>query len=210
MGRLQIPVILVPGFLDSKGRMHNFARHLQKAGLQALEASPQPSDGTIGIEVMAWQLAKFIETEFPCSQPLALVGFSMGGLICRSYVQQLGGHLRTQQLITLSTPHYGTYSSYLFNRPANQQMRPGSLFLHELNNNLQILQQIAFTSIWTPFDLTILPAESSRLPVGEMLQIPTLIHRYVVNDRRVWQAVQQRLTTQQTLKKGRQSLACPH
>ena len=30
-------------------------------------------------------------------------------------------------------------------------------------------------------------------PVGEMMQIPTLIHRFVVDDRRVWQAVEKTL-----------------
>lgn len=107
------------------------------------------------------------------------LSFSMGGLICRCDPQQLGGNLR-QEPITLSTPHNGTYSSYLFNRPATIQMRPGSQFLSELNRYFDLLDNISFTSIWTPHYITIMPSESSRLPVGRMLQIPTLIHHFVV------------------------------
>ena len=188
-----LAVILVPGIFDNEQRMRGLAGFLQKAGWQTRVIAPQPSDGSRGLEVMAWELARRIAAEFPASQPLALVGFSLGGLICRCYLQQLGGNLRTRQLITLSTPHNGTYSSYLFNRPATIQMRPGSQFLRELNRDLSMLESISFTSIWTPHDITIMPSESSRLPVGRMLQIPTLIHHFVVEDRRVWSAVRDEL-----------------
>lgn len=188
-----VPVLLVPGIFDTAARMKKMERYLRRAGINAQVVSPQPSDGTIGLDVMAWKLAGYIESAFPADQPLALVGFSMGGLICRSYIQQMGGRLRTRQLITLSTPHHGTYTGYFFDRPAPIQMRPGSYFLRELNRDLAPLAEVDFTSIWTPCDLTILPAESSRMPVGRMVQIPTLIHHFVVEDRRVWCAVEQAL-----------------
>lgn len=187
-------VLLVPGIFDQMERMKDMAHYLQRRGFQASVVSPQPSDGTVGLDELAEVLADHVEREIPAAQPLSLVGFSMGGLICRYYVQQLDTSQRTQQLITLSTPHRGTYSGYLFDRPAPVQMRPGSQFLKQLNQDLSALQRLDFTSIWTPFDLTILPSSSSRLPVGTMLQIPTLIHHYVVNDRRVWKAVAERLS----------------
>lgn len=192
-------VLLVPGFLDKKGRMDGMARHLQMNGWQASVVSPQPSDGSVGIETLAHSLAETIDTELPGEQPLALVGFSMGGLICRYYVQQIDQSKRTQQLITLSAPHQGTYTAYLFDRPAPLQMRPGSQFLKELNQDLSSLEKLHFTSMWTPYDLTILPAHSSRLPVGNMMQIHTLIHRYVVDDRRVWRAVAECLKSKERL-----------
>ncbi len=173
--------------------MAGMAKWLCQQGIDAHVVSPQPGDGTVGLEVLAWQLAKQIETSVPSQQSIGLVGFSMGGLIARCYVQQMGGFLRTQQLITLSTPHHGTKTAHIYERTATRQMRAGSSFLHELNRDLSSLEQLNFTSIWTPFDLTIVPAESSRLPVGEMLQIPTLIHRFVVDDRRVWRAVAERM-----------------
>ncbi|MFN8440722.1 MAG: alpha/beta fold hydrolase [Caldilineaceae bacterium] len=178
------------------------ARHLQTNGWQASVVSPQPSDGSVGIEVLAQSLAETIDSALSKEQPLALVGFSMGGLICRYYAQQLDQGRRTQQLITLSTPHQGTYAAYLFDRPAPLQMRPGSQFLQELNQDLSLLKKMHFTSMWTPFDLTILPAHSSRMPVGDMVQIRTLIHRFVVDDRRVWRAVAECLKSKERLEIG--------
>lgn len=41
-------------------------------------------------------------------QPVAFVAHSLGGLIARSYLQELLGYRRTTVLITLATPHHGT------------------------------------------------------------------------------------------------------
>jgi triacylglycerol lipase len=64
-------------------------------------------------------------------------------------------------------------------------MRPGSPFLAELNRDLSALEQLNFTSIWTPVDLTIMPAVSSVLPVGEIIPILSPFHRTLTLDPRV-------------------------
>ena len=181
--------ILVPGFGDDTGILRGLERYLQEAGMAAYALSPQPSNGVVGIEVLAQQLAATIDQQFPTATALNLVGFSMGGLICRSYLQQYGGLARTERLITIATPHQGTWTAYTYNRPACQQMRPGSQFLATLNRDLSALQQVNFTSIWTPFDLTILPATSSYLPVGEMVQVWSPFHYTLLVDPRIVQII---------------------
>lgn len=164
-------------------------RFLQREGIPACTLSPQPSDGRVGIEVLAARLADAVAVHFPDGAPLNFVGFSMGGLICRSYLQQIGGIVRAERLITIATPHQGTWTAYIYNRPACRQMRPGSRFLAELNRDLPSLQGIQFTSIWTPLDLTIVPAFSSWLPVGEMVPILSPFHRTMVVDLQILRTV---------------------
>ncbi len=185
--------ILVPGFNDNTAVLHSLETFLAKAGIPACAIAPQPSDGTVGIECLAAQIATTIAATFPGETPLNLVGFSMGGLICRAYVQQWAGLARTERLITIATPHQGTWTAYSFNRPACVEMRPDSEFLTELNQDLSALHQINFTSIWTPLDLTILPANSSYLPVGEMLPILSPFHYTMVSDPRILRLVAARL-----------------
>jgi triacylglycerol lipase len=177
--------ILVPGFSDQASFMRPLERALQKKGLDAHVVSPQPSDGRIGIDVLAEELAAEIDATFPPMQPLNLFGFSMGGLVCRTYAQRLGGLARIRRLVTLATPHQGTYAAYLYDRPACLQMRPGSQFLADLNRDADLLAQIYFASIWTPLDLTILPPASSMLPIGEMTPILSPFHRTLIYDPRV-------------------------
>jgi triacylglycerol lipase len=186
---MQTPTILVPGFSDDIRCLSTLERFLQREGLPAYAISPQPTDGTVGIDLLAERLATAISARFSATQRLNLVGFSMGGLICRSYVQQMGGVARTERLITIATPHQGTWTAYGYHRPACIQMRPGSHFLKRLNRDLTALEELNFTSIWTPLDLMILPASSSWLPVGEMAPIISPFHRTMVFDARILQTV---------------------
>jgi len=179
------PTILVPGFNDDTPMLHPLVTFLTQEQLNPQPISPQPSNGIVGIEVLAERLAAQIDARFAPEQPLNLFGFSMGGLICRTYVQKLGGAARIRRLVTLATPHQGTWLAYLFNRPACLQMRPGSAFLGDLNSDLSALKQIRFTSLWTPLDLTILPATSSQMKVGETISIVSPFHRALLFDRRV-------------------------
>jgi triacylglycerol lipase len=75
-----------------------------------------------------------------------------------------------------------------------RQMRPNSKFLGDLNRDCGILEQAGFVSIWTRFDLMIVPARSSVLPVGRSIQVGVLAHPLMVNDRRVLRLVEQVLT----------------
>lgn len=187
------PTILVPGFQDDAGRLRGLSHWLAQANLHPHPFAPHPSNGTVAIEALAHQLAHYIAITFPSGQPINLFGFSMGGLICRSYIQQLGGAAHTRRLITLATPHNGTYTAYMFNRPACVQMRPGSAFLRHLNQDLSALAQLNFTSIWTPLDLMIVPAISSVLPVGENISIVSPLHRTLPGDSRILRAIAERL-----------------
>lgn len=177
--------VLVPGFNDDERVVAPLARSLERAGFATLCVAPQPSNGDAPIELLAKQLAAAIENRLLPEQPLNLVGFSMGGLVCRTYIQLLGGLARTRRLITLATPHQGTYMAYVCERPACVQMRPGSAFLTELNRDLSALHHLQFTSLWTPFDLTIVPAMSSVLDVGNARAVFSPFHATLPLDPRI-------------------------
>lgn len=183
------PTILVPGFKDDARILRPLVNFLKKAQLEPYPISPQPSDGSVSIDVLAAQLAEQVNAIVGPEQPINLVGFSMGGLICRAYVQKLGGVTRTRRLVTVATPHQGTWTAYTYNRPACLQMRPGSPFLVELNEDISALEQVQFSSIWSPLDLTILPATSSCLMVGEILSILSPFHGTLLFDPRVLRLV---------------------
>jgi triacylglycerol lipase len=68
-------------------------------------------------------------------------------------------------------------------------MRPDSAFIQDLQQDVQMLAQVKFTSIWTPFDLIILPPASSQLAVGKEVQLPVAIHPWMVKDSRSITAV---------------------
>lgn len=185
-----LPVILVPGFRDNERKVTYLARRLRTAGFVSYPVSPQPSTGEVGLEYLAAQLPAAVEEILGTEARFHLFGFSMGGLITRYYVQMLGGAARVEQLVTFATPNWGSWLAYLYpDLHACRQMIPGSAFLNELNRNLAPLEQIHYTSIWSRLDLTILPAGSSRLPVGKMLTVNYPVHGWLLRDPRLVRVV---------------------
>jgi triacylglycerol lipase len=61
-------------------------------------------------------------------------------------------------------------------------MRPDSGLLRDLNQDVTMLKRINFTSMWTPFDIMIVPSNSSQLPVGKEVKVNVLLHRQMVTE----------------------------
>jgi triacylglycerol lipase len=186
-------VVLVHGFLDTGRIMESMARHLDGDGHHCLVPSLRPNDGRDGLPAMARQLQDFLEGELEEGERFALVGFSMGTLISRYYLQELDGHRRVEAFFSISGPHDGTWTAYLYPGEGVRQMRPGSSFLRSLDNSSHPLESLPVTCYWTPFDLMIIPADSCRWSRGEEVRIPSLVHRWMVSDRRLLQDLSERL-----------------
>jgi triacylglycerol lipase len=184
------PVVLTPGFRDNERKLSWLAAQMQRSGLHPIVISPQPSDASVGIDSLAVALAKDIEIHLGPNQPFDFFGFSMGGLIGRYYVQCLGGAERVRRLVTLATPHRGSWTArLLLPRPALLQMYPDSLFLQELNQDLTLLSQHEFVALWTPFDLSVMPAHYGYLPTLPSLRLFSPFHATLVHDPIVVRAV---------------------
>ncbi len=176
------PVLLVHGINDTGAIFHKMAPYLTQMGWSVYDLDLIPSNGELGLDQLAGQVVDYIAATFSPEQPLDLVGFSMGGIVSRYYVQRLGGINRIQRFITLASPHNGTWTAYFRSGLGCIQMTPGSTFLQELNQDAAMLKQLNFTSIWTPFDLMIVPSISSRMPVGQDVQVPVLGHAWMLTD----------------------------
>ena len=172
--------VLVHGIHDSARSMRWMKRRLEARGWIVWAITLTPSDGSVPFEVMARQLDQFIAGNIPAHEKLDLVGFSMGGLVCRYYVQKLGGWKRVRRFVTISTPNHGTIWAWLSGRAAVRQMRPGSPMLRELNADAARLAPLHYTSIYTPLDLTIIPAVSSRMPAARNLAVWIPLHHFMV------------------------------
>lgn len=183
------PVLLVHGINDTGAVFHRMAPYLTQLGWSVYDLSMLPNNGEVGLDLLAKQVADYIDRTFPADQPIDLVGFSMGGIVSRYYVQRLGGIDRVQRFITISSPHQGTITAHLSQRPGCLQMRPSHDFLEDLNRDVHQLNQLNFTSIWTPYDLMIVPANSSQMPVGEEVVVPVLLHSWMLTDPRSIMAV---------------------
>src|SRR5512140_1353835 len=98
-------VVLVHGFLASAGVFRPMRARLEKeAGARVASFSHAPG---LGVRRIARQLAELID-RIPQGTRIHLVGHSIGGLVARWYVQEMEGHTRVAQTISLATPFGGT------------------------------------------------------------------------------------------------------
>jgi len=189
-------VILVHGLKDDCRKMRRMARRLSAAGWEAHAVSVLPSWGQLGIDELAGQLAGHVEKLIAPSQRFDLVGFSMGGLVCRYYLQRMGGLDRVQRFVSVAAPHHGSLLAWLIQNRGCRQMRPGSELLRDLASDADRLRAIQCTSLWTPFDLTVFPPTSSLLPEAKCRRLWVVAHPLMVWQNGCIRAVEEALSAE--------------
>lgn len=169
------PILLIPGLADNKSIFVVLRRALAAHGCGTVASfGYSPLDGDV--RAIARRLAARVEQLCASTgaRRVHLVGHSLGGLIARYYVQQLGGSVRVDTVATLATPHAGTLAAWLLAPlPLVRQMSPGSELLVELAGAAPACRS-RFLVFSSDFDEFILP------PRNGSLTHPDLIVRNVV------------------------------
>lgn len=187
-------IVLVHGFLNRGGILGGLKRHLTSAGHQCFAPSLRPCDARCGLPALAVQLEAWIDQSLPQGARFALVGFSMGALVSRYYLQELGGCRRVDAFFSIGGPHAGTVSAYVYPGQGVYQMRPKSDFLAQLDGSVDRLAGMPITCYWSPYDLMVRPSASARWQRGDPVKIPALVHSFMVFDRRLYRDVERRLS----------------
>jgi triacylglycerol lipase len=157
-------VVMVHGFADTGRLFRVLCRELAARGHSCHAPTFHPRDARLGIADLSGKLASYLRDSLAPGAPVALVGFSMGALVARHYLQALGGARSTTAFFSIAGPHEGTFNAYLFPGPGTRQMRPGSAFLRELNSGAAALGDLPVFTYRTPLDLTVHPARTTRIP----------------------------------------------
>ena len=177
-------VVLVHGIYDTGRIFEPMAQRLEKQGIHCLAPSLTPNDCSAGVRALSLQLARAIDARFGKSAPIILVGFSMGGLVTRDYVQNLAPPGRVRGVFLVSPPNHGTLWA-LFSRGGTRELGVGSRFIQALNQNVRAWRHMPVCTYWTPLDLMIVPATSSLWPAGDTKTILCLCHPWMVRDPRL-------------------------
>lgn len=133
------PVLLIHGYLATRGSLHLLERHLADRG-HIVISYPLGFPVNLGdIRDSAGLIARKVESIVAQTgvTEIDVVGHSLGGLVGLYYLKRLGGRHRVRRLVMLGTPAQGTWSALLglVTAPlgrASLQLLPGSPFLREL------------------------------------------------------------------------------
>jgi len=188
------PVLLLHGYLGTRGSMYILERRLNDDGICVISFNL----GTLNVRDIrrsAFLIHRKIESilaQTPVKK-IDIIGHSMGGLIGLYYIKKLGGHDKVRKLIMMGTPQRGTWAALLgvatvgmLSRSA-WQLLPGSGFLKELEQG-PLPREVQYYTIaaqrdWVcPIDSTPLEgAQSFVVPMGHSsLVMSEEVYRHVV------------------------------
>jgi pimeloyl-ACP methyl ester carboxylesterase len=157
------PILLVHGMIDNRSIFTLLRRGLVRRGfgrVVSINYSPLTTD----VRVAAARLAAEVETLVAETgyERIHIVGHSLGGLIARYYVTRLGGDARVHTLVTLGTPHGGTFNAYAWPSNLCYQLRPGSGLMRELSAPVPSCRT-RFVVYWSDLDQMVFPQRNASL-----------------------------------------------
>ncbi|WP_257003762.1 lipase [Streptomyces sp. SA15] len=159
-----IPVLLVHGLADGASVIPPLQRELRGDGVGPF--TPVGCNA-FGPDIRRAARALGDQVELACAgvggRAAVVIGYSLGGLIARYYVQRLGGDAYVPLVITLATPHGGTATALLAPaHPLLRQLRPGSELLVELAEPA-VGCRTRFVAFYSDLDEAVIPAGRGRI-----------------------------------------------
>lgn len=187
------PVLIIHGFLGTRGSMYMLERRLVDDGFVCVSFNLGTLN-TRDIRRSAFLIHRKIErilAQTP-SQRIDIIGHSMGGLIGLYYVKKLGGHQRVRKLIMMGTPVRGTWAALAgvatlgLWSTSSWQLLPRSRFLDELAQG-PLPPGVEVTTIAAARDWVV-PLDTTRLHGANATTVP-LGHSSLVVSEEVYRRV---------------------
>lgn len=158
-------VVLVHGFFCNRGLWNRWIRRLRTAQVPFIAVTLEPPFASIDDYAPIIEDAVVHATAVTGLPPL-LVGHSMGGLAIRAWWRAQGdaADARVHSIITIGSPHHGTFTARLAQGLNARQMRLGSAWLTELAQAEPATRRARFTCYYSHCDNISMPSSTGALP----------------------------------------------
>ncbi len=185
-------VVLVHGYVCNRGLWSTWLERLRAAGVPAIAVTLEPVFGSIDAMTSAVDRAVGRLLAETGLEPL-VVAHSMGGLVVRAWLRSSAGDRRVAGVVTIGTPHAGTWLAR-FSRTVNgRQMRRGSDWLVALAASEPAERRARFTCFYSDCDNIVFPASTGRLPGADNRLLSGVPHIALVEHPAVFEQVWSRL-----------------
>lgn len=161
-------VVFVHGFVCNRGFWHPWMQELRRLGVPYASVNLEPVFG--GIEDYVSLIEQAVQRAETMGGPAPqLVCHSMGGLAARAWLAaHPGNSARVQRVLTIGTPHHGTWLGQLSHFPNSRQMRTNSPWLQTLaTTEAQHAPAAAYAQFvcwYSNTDNVVFPASTATLP----------------------------------------------
>ena len=159
----RLPVVLVHGLADNHSIFAVLRRTLRRHGfgqLHHFDHNPLGGDVRAKAELLQQHIERVCEATGAAA--VHVIGHSLGGLVARYHAQLVNASL-VDTVVTLGTPHGGTYAAYVMRpHPLVRQMCPDSPVIAELAEPIEGCRT-RFVAYWGDLDPLVLPCSSGAI-----------------------------------------------
>jgi triacylglycerol lipase len=186
-------VLLVHGFVCNRGLWLPWLRRLRELDVPFVALSLEPVFGSIDAYVPQIDAA-VTRLQQVTGQPPLIVAHSMGGLAIRAWLRDVAGaDDRCSGMVTIASPHHGTWLARFALTPNGRQMRIGSDWLRALEQQEADSRRSRFTCFWGHCDNIVFPAATAMLAHADNCHLPGVAHVHMVAHPQVFEHVLMRL-----------------
>jgi len=179
------PIILIHGLWNTSAIFNNLLNRLDYYDVEYYAPTLDHYFGRVSIIDLAESLDGLITKKYGNEREIDILGFSMGGIIARYWINKFNGYLRTKRFISIGSPHRGTLTAQLVPKSLFKgisQMKIRSSLLKELSEYDYLLKKIDCISFYTKWDFMVFPGWKAYLPVGGKYNLNIYKHRNLVRN----------------------------
>ncbi len=168
-------VVLVHGFVCNRGLWNDWMQILRARDTPFAAVNLEPVFGSID-DYAAIIEAAVARIEAVTPGPVVLVGHSMGGVAIRGWLDRFGADARVHRVLTIGSPHGGTWLARFGHTVNGRQMRLRSEWLTDLAVREPAHRYAKFSCYFSHCDNIVFPAASATLPGAENIHVPGTAH----------------------------------
>ncbi len=155
-------VVFIHGFFCNRGFWTPWLNRLQGNGHAFVALSLEPVFGSID-DYTAQIEAAVAQVTLASGMPPLLVCHSMGGLAARAWLQTMKAEARVHHVVTIGTPHGGTWLARFSHGINGMQMRLASSWQAGLDKNMPVDRHALFTCWYANSDNIVFPTSTATL-----------------------------------------------
>ncbi len=155
-------VVFLHGFFCNRALWTPYMQALAAQGHAHTSITMEPAFGSIDAYTDQIDRAVVQITQLTGLPPI-VIGHSMGGLAARAWLRAANDDARVHQIITIGTPHHGTWLGAASHARNGQQMRLGSDWLRALAAQESPTRRAKFVCWMSNCDNIVFPVSSAHL-----------------------------------------------
>jgi triacylglycerol lipase len=191
-------VVFIHGYICNRGLWNPWMKRLLKLDRAFVAVSLEPVFGSLDDYVAQVERA-VRRLEAATGLAPVIVAHSMGGLVARAWLRSRATHKRSDgtgeaaRLITIGTPHRGTWLARLARTPNGRQMAMDSPWMAALAAKEPPSLPGLITSWWSECDQIVYPPPTAVYPGSEAKQLRGVGHIAMTAREEVWNEIRRRI-----------------